>query len=113
MMRNGIILVRFDFVNGRDEVIKGGVFYFDKKFVILKVWIFDLELNKDMISSVLVWVKLYGLDVKYWSMMGLSKIGSLIGILMMVDVNKWRKIGINFVRIFIEIDIGKKLIDII
>lgn len=79
------MLVKFDIIVSSDDVIQGGLFYFDKKFVIMKEWFFDVELCKSKINSVLIWVKFYGFDIKYQSLVNLSKIGSLLGKLMMVD----------------------------
>lgn len=53
----------------------------------IKVWISEVELINNKFNSVSVWIKLNGLDVKYWSVVGLSKIGSLLGKLIMVDDN--------------------------
>lgn len=39
--------------------------YFDKKLVVVKVWIFELELTKNKMDSVFIWLKFSGLDVKY------------------------------------------------
>lgn len=111
MLKNGIILVKFDMVNGRDEVIQGGVIYFDKKFVIIKEYFLDIEFIKDKFINVFVWIKLYGLDDKYWSVIGLSKIGSFLGKFMMLYDNILKKVGINFLRIFVEIEINYNLKD--
>lgn len=75
----------------------------------MKVWFVDLEFFKSKGMSVFVWIKFYNFDIKYWSVFGFSKIGSLVGILMVVDMKIRRKILINFVRIFFEVELGKFL----
>lgn len=112
MMKNGIVLVRFESVTGRDDVIYGGIFYFDKKSVV-KVWFLDLEFSKSKFNSVSVWVKFYGFDVMYWNVTGISKIGSLMGRSMFTDMNIYRKVSINFVRVLIDAEIGYELKDIV
>lgn len=112
MMKNGIVLVRFESVTGRDDVIYGGIFYFDKKSVV-KVWFLDLEFLKSKFNSVSVWVKFYGFDVMYWNVTGISKIGSLMGRFMFTDMNIYRKVSINFVRVLIDAEIGYELKDIV
>lgn len=99
MMKNGIVFFRFKFVVSRDDVIWGGIFYFDKNFVVVKVWFLDLEFFKSKFNSVLIWVKFYGFDVKYWSVVGFSKIESVVDKRIFVDMNIYRKISINFVSV--------------
>lgn len=36
MLKNGIILVRFDSAEGKNEVIQGGIYHFDNKPLIVK-----------------------------------------------------------------------------
>ncbi|KAH0709164.1 hypothetical protein KY284_010591 [Solanum tuberosum] len=40
-------------------------------------WTLELEFTKEELQIVPIWVKFLGLDFKYWSREGLSKIGSL------------------------------------
>ncbi|KAJ8423662.1 hypothetical protein Cgig2_006241 [Carnegiea gigantea] len=54
------------------------VIYFDNKRMILKAWNVRQTVNKEDIASLPVWVKLHKLDLKFWSIQGLSKIGSLL-----------------------------------
>lgn len=70
------------------------------------MWLSDIELEKSKYRSVVMWVKFQGLNVKYWSVISLSKIGSLVGKLFFVNVNIQTKAGINFVRLFIDVEIG-------
>lgn len=113
MLKNGVTLVKFENMNGRDEVIEGGVFHFDKKPVVVKAWTPNLDSAKSKINSVPVWVKLHGLDIKYWSASGLSTIGSLIGVTIMGDMNTQKKTCINFARILVEVQIKHKLKDVV
>lgn len=39
---------------------------FDKKSVIVKFWIIDLDIKKFDVRRVLIWVRLIELDFKYW-----------------------------------------------
>ena len=60
-------------------------------------------------DSVTIWIKLPGLDFKYWSPIGLSKVGSLIGKPSLADQNTEKKQGLNFARIPIEVELGVNL----
>lgn len=87
--------------------------YFDEKPVVIKAWSPDLELTKSKLNSVLVWVKLHGLDIKYWSAPSLRKNGSLLGKPLMAGSNTQSKVGINFVHILVEMEISRSLKDVI
>lgn len=68
-----------------------------------------MEFTKEELQSVPIWVKLLGLDLKYWSPVGLSKIGSLIGLPLMVDSHTEKKQGLQFAKLLIEVDIDSEL----
>ncbi|KAH0743129.1 hypothetical protein KY290_031122 [Solanum tuberosum] len=78
MLKNGVIIVRFDSVEGKEEVLKGGIYHFDNKPFIVKTWSMDREFTKEELIYVPIWIKLPGLDFKYWSPIGLSKIGKKV-----------------------------------
>lgn len=70
-----------------------------------------MEFTRDELYNIPIWVKLPGLDFKYWGPKGLSKIGSMIGKPLMVDMNTENKIGLNFARLLIEVDVDSSLPD--
>ncbi|KAH0657386.1 hypothetical protein KY289_026134 [Solanum tuberosum] len=111
MLKNGIVLARFDTAEGKNVVIQGGIYHFDNKPFIVKVWQPDMKFTREELYTVPIWVKLPGLDFKYWSQKGLSKIGSLIGKPMMVDNHTEKKMGLNFARLLIVVEMNVKLSD--
>ncbi|KAH0685006.1 hypothetical protein KY289_022758 [Solanum tuberosum] len=113
MLRNGVIVVRFETVLGKQEVLQGGIYHFDNKPFIVKEWTQELEFTKEELETVPIWIKFPGLDFKYWSKAGLSKIGSLIGKPMMVDHNTEARNGLNFARILVEVELGAQLPDVV
>lgn len=46
MMKNGIVLVRFDITIGKKEGIQGGIYLFDNKPFIVKAWSPDMEFTR-------------------------------------------------------------------
>lgn len=111
MLKNEIILVRFDTVCEGNEVIQGRIYHFDNKHLIVKAWEVDIEFTREALHTVSIWVKLHGLDFKYWSAKGLSEIGNLIGKPIMVDHNTEQKKGLNFARLLIEMEVDSNLAD--
>ncbi|XP_016503545.2 uncharacterized protein LOC107821624 [Nicotiana tabacum] len=94
ILRNEIVLVRFDSEAGKNKVIEGGIYHFDNKPFIVKVWTTDMEFTREELYTMPIWIRLPGLDFKYWSPKGLSKIGSLVGKPLMVDKNTEKKLGL-------------------
>lgn len=80
IMKNGIILVCFEYEKGRNEKLQ------------VKALNHDMEFSREKLYSTPIWVRLPGLDFKYWSAQRLSKIGSLVDNPLMVDKNTERKI---------------------
>ncbi|KAH0652597.1 hypothetical protein KY289_030275 [Solanum tuberosum] len=113
MLKNGIVIVRFDTKVGKQEVLQGGIYHFDNKPFIVKAWNPDMEFTREELRTVPIWIKLSGLDFKYWSPKGLSKIGSLVGKPLMVDHNTERKIGLNFARPLVEVEMDTTLPEVI
>ncbi|XP_019237195.1 PREDICTED: uncharacterized protein LOC109217410 [Nicotiana attenuata] len=111
MLKNGVIVVRFDTAIGKQEVIEGGIYHFDNKPLIVKGWTPELEFTKEELLTVPIWIKLPDLDFKYWSQRVLSKIGSLIGKPLMVDQNTEKRIGLKFARLLVEVEMNTKLPD--
>lgn len=108
-MRNGIVMVRFDNEEGKQEVLEGGIYHFDNKPVIVKAWAPEMEFSKEELLTVPIWIRLPGLDFKYWSAKGLSKIGSLVGKPLMVDKQTEKKLGLSYARMLVEVNVGQKL----
>uniref|UniRef100_M1DB27 Endonuclease/exonuclease/phosphatase n=1 Tax=Solanum tuberosum TaxID=4113 RepID=M1DB27_SOLTU len=60
-----------------------------------------------------IWIKLPGLDFKYRSPKGLSKLGSLVGKPLMVDHNTEKKKGLHFAKLLVEVKMDAKLPEVI
>lgn len=65
-VQRGVFLVRFHTAESRMKVVEEGVQMFDRKPVIVKPWQHDIELKKEIMDNIQVWIRLPGLNVKYW-----------------------------------------------
>lgn len=101
--KNGILLVQFDSMDGKNKVFQRGIFHFDNKTFIVKAWNKEIVFTWEELRTVPIWVKLTALDFKYRGPKVLSKIGCLIGKLLMADQNTEKKMGLNFVKVLIEV----------
>lgn len=62
MMRNDIVIVRFENEEGEMEILKGGIYHFDNKPVRVKAWTSKMEFSKEKFLIVPIWVRLPGLN---------------------------------------------------
>lgn len=113
VLKNGVILVRFEFEIRKNAMIEEGIYHFDNKPRIVKACSPDMEFTRDETNNMSIWIKFPGLDFKYWSPKGLSKIGSLVGKPMMVDQNIEIKNGLHFARLLVEVKMSAVLPDIV
>lgn len=93
MLKNRIILVRFDSELGENEVVQGGIYHFDNKPFIVKAWSPNMKFTREEMHTVPIWVKFSGLNFKYCNAKGLSKIGSLVGKPLMVTITLSKRFG--------------------
>ncbi|KAK9713574.1 hypothetical protein RND81_06G036400 [Saponaria officinalis] len=93
---NGIFLVRFDIKEHQQAVVSNGHLLFDSKPVIVKEWSPDAELIKHDVKVVSVWMKLFGLDVKFW------------GKFIKSDVATSRRAFLRYARVLIEVRVDQR-----
>ncbi|KAL3716434.1 hypothetical protein ACJRO7_008089 [Eucalyptus globulus] len=71
--------------------------------LVLKQWHCDMELKKDLQSSVPVWIRLKNIPFAYWSAPGISEIASAIGRPLYVDPLTEKMKRLSFARVCVEI----------
>ena len=64
-----------------------------------------MDLNTEAIKSLPLWVQFPNLDVNYWGLESLSKIGSILGIPIKTDRYTKEKSMIKYARLMIEISL--------
>ncbi|VFQ91512.1 unnamed protein product [Cuscuta campestris] len=78
-LKDGQFIVRFCKEEDRDEVLKRKYYYMDNKPVYVQKWYPGCKVNILERKDIPIWIQLPDLEMKYWSLSGLSKIGSAIG----------------------------------
>ncbi|GJS02872.1 putative reverse transcriptase domain-containing protein [Tanacetum coccineum] len=76
---------RFRFMDGLDAMLENGSWFIHNNPLILKKWNPDVNLLKEDVGNVLVWVKLHGFLVTAFSEDGLSVISTKLGTHLMLD----------------------------
>ncbi|XP_074293329.1 uncharacterized protein LOC141620324 [Silene latifolia] len=103
---NGIFLVRFTTAASKVAILKQGHFLFDNKPLIVRDWNEQVELTKENVKNVPVWVKLYNLPLKFWGKC-LLRIADLVGKYIKSDPATADKTRLGFARVLLEVPFGK------
>ena len=64
-----------------------------------------MDINVDSITSLTIWIQLPELDIKYWGMHSLSKLGSVIGIPLKTDKYTKDKSMLKYARLLVEMQL--------
>ncbi|VFQ67185.1 unnamed protein product [Cuscuta campestris] len=91
------------FLEDMKEAIKRKYYYFDNKPVLVQQWKPEKKINLEELINIPIWVLFPDLDVKYWSLSGLSKLGSLIRKRVKRDKATAKKTKFAYARIQIEV----------
>ncbi|XP_074313912.1 uncharacterized protein LOC141649113 [Silene latifolia] len=105
---NGIFLVRFKTKEQQQFVLNNGHLMFDNKPVIVNEWTPETELIKHDVQKIPIWMKLFGLDVKYWGQESLKKLSGVVGKFIKCDDATFHKNFLGFARIMIEVAIDQQ-----
>ncbi|KAL9235733.1 hypothetical protein vseg_010472 [Gypsophila vaccaria] len=106
---NGLFIVHFPTIEAQQLVLNGGFHFFDNKPLILKAWSSDLPLTKQAVSTVPVWIRLRGLELKYWGQTCLKKFAGEIGEFVRPDEYTRVKSHLEYARILVEMEMNKEL----
>ncbi|XP_019246318.1 PREDICTED: uncharacterized protein LOC109225967 [Nicotiana attenuata] len=106
-VNKGVFLVRFTQAESRMKVLEDEVQMFDKKPVIIKPWTPDVDTRKELFSTVPIWIRLPGLDIKYWGKNSLTKIAELVGKPLKADRATTWKERMTFARVLVEVTLDQ------
>ncbi|XP_074282714.1 uncharacterized protein LOC141607254 [Silene latifolia] len=111
-LANGICVVRFKDVASKQTVLRSGPIFFDNKPLVVKDWTPDTKMVKSELEIVPIWIRFYGLDLKFWGL-ALNKIASLVGKPVRLDTATQTKSYLGFARVMVEVSMGQDFPDII
>ncbi|KAJ8424334.1 hypothetical protein Cgig2_029025 [Carnegiea gigantea] len=81
------------------DVVASWVYFVDKKPMLVKPWNPKLDIHAETIVSLPIWVQFIGLELKYWGLDSLSKIGN--------------KTYLQYARVLIDINLDREFPDYI
>lgn len=77
-LKKRIYIVRFYNMESRKKVLEEGVLMFGKKFLIVELWSFNMDVKKIDVKKVSILVKFRDFEIKYWGNLRLRKITGII-----------------------------------
>uniref|UniRef100_A0A803NTX5 Reverse transcriptase domain-containing protein n=1 Tax=Cannabis sativa TaxID=3483 RepID=A0A803NTX5_CANSA len=113
LLSYGIYIIRFHSIEYRDEVLRGGYIFFNRRPVVMKEWEPSINVKKEDIRMVPIWVHLDDLELKYWGEKSLYKIIGQVGKPIMVDEATKNREKLSFPRVLIEVAIKQELPEMI
>lgn len=78
-LRNGVFIFKFSSEESKMKALENSPWPLARKMLYLKPWTSDLDLKKDDVESVPVWIWLPHLKLHYYTVAGLSKFTGYIG----------------------------------
>ncbi|KAL2903607.1 Dihydroneopterin aldolase [Bienertia sinuspersici] len=111
IMGRGLFLVRFNSMEQCDKVVAGDPQFFDHKSVIIKMWDPDMELHKESVKTIPIWIGLPTLELKFWGSKCLHKLGDNIWKTIKIDQMTSNKERLSYARIMVEVGLDKELRD--
>ncbi|XP_019261619.1 PREDICTED: uncharacterized protein LOC109239501 [Nicotiana attenuata] len=107
----GYCIFKFHTIADRGQVLQSGPYTYRNKPMVLRLWGIDFSFNKDILSTIPVWVRFPGLPVGYWSTEALSKMASAVGKPLYTDKFTAHYEKISYARVLVEVDAAYPLPD--
>ncbi|KAK4736499.1 hypothetical protein R3W88_000196 [Solanum pinnatisectum] len=96
-VNKGVFLVRFQSKEERDKVVEEGVIMFDRKPVVIRPWKADIDVTKEKVDKVPIWIRLVGLDI-----------AGLVGIPLRADKATTNRERMTYARLLMEIPLNQE-----
>ncbi|XP_011069479.1 uncharacterized protein LOC105155303 [Sesamum indicum] len=108
---SGWLIFHFAREEDRQRILAGGPYFVYGRPLLLKHMPDCFEFKDDDISLTSVWATLQSLPLECWHSNALCKIGSRIGSPIAMDSLTMKIEWVSYVRILVEVDASKKLVD--
>nr|GEW80057.1 reverse transcriptase domain-containing protein [Tanacetum cinerariifolium] len=117
LLENGLLIRhKFSSIDGLDAILENGLWFVGNNPLILKKWNPNVNLLKEDVGNVLVWVKLHGVPVTAFSEGSFSAIATKLGTSLMLDfytsdkcIQSWGRS--SYARAVIEVQADVELKD--
>ncbi|KAL2938196.1 Protein SEY1 [Bienertia sinuspersici] len=111
MVGRGLFPVRFNTMEQCERVLTGDPQFLDYKPLITKKWDPDMELHKESVKTIPIWIRFPNLELKYWGSKCLHKLGDSIGTTLKIDQVTLNKERLAYARLLVEVGLNRDLPD--
>ncbi|KAL3519685.1 hypothetical protein ACH5RR_017834 [Cinchona calisaya] len=111
LLKYGVFIFNFESEDMKNQVLEKSLWPFLSKMLFLKSWTPDIDLSKEELISVPVWIKLPNLKLHYYNGRSLSKLESCIGTPLYSDKLTADQSRLSFARVCVEIGVHSVLPD--
>jgi hypothetical protein len=106
---DGYFILRFHSLADKDAVLMQGPYTIRNMPMLLCDWKPDFSLERDLLRTLPIWVKLPQLPLHLWGVKSLSKIGSAIGNPLVTDECTAHKLRVSYAGLLIEMDVTQAM----
>ncbi|XP_024195606.1 uncharacterized protein LOC112198713 [Rosa chinensis] len=106
---NDFYIVKFNLEEDMKYALCGGPWILAGQTLIVRKWRPDFDPMKEFIGKMALWVRIFGLPVKFFKDFTVAKIGKILGDVVKVDKLTVGQARGQFARVCIEVDLSKPL----
>lgn len=110
---NGFFVVRFGLEEDCSKILKSGPWFMDRNLIIMKRLSPEMKTDKDLLTSLPMWVRLPGLSFKLWGNKAIIALMSTIGVPIKMDEATKKKTRLAYARVLIEVNVNYGMPNII
>eukprot|EP00253_Pinus_taeda_P010957 PITA_10957 len=109
----GFFTVVFTSLEDKDKVFERGPYFYVVAGLYMQTWMMNFVLNRETLTSVLVWIRLYSLPLDYWLPESLKTIGNKLGHFLKISEVTLKGRYTSFARICVEMDLSGAISEVI
>ena len=106
-------LIRFNYVDDFDKVLKGGPWLIGGHFRAIRPWKPYFKAFEAKLNSVAVWIKFLELLIEFYDREVLKEIGSAIGPVLCIDSYTASRSRGSYARLCVQVDLEKPLVNMV
>lgn len=99
---NGFYLIKFLLLEDLNKVVDEGPWMFEGKPMIIKKWEVNLKLDRDLLISLPIWVRMPHLNLSLWDEENICRITSVLGRPIRLDDQTKNLSRLNYARVLVE-----------
>ncbi|XP_058738371.1 uncharacterized protein LOC131610432 [Vicia villosa] len=105
----GYFILKFKSYADMDKVMMKGPYTIHNAPMVIMEWRPNFSMEKDMLRTMSIWIKLLQLPLYLWGERSLGNIGSMIGTPWFTDECTAGKLRVTYARILVLVDVTQKL----